>query len=81
MWYKLNQSIGIILLIAVVGGAAYYVFSGPPLLRQKGQEYDPRQNAYTRGMMEEHDRVMRELQRQQTEAFERVMDISRQMSP
>jgi hypothetical protein len=77
MWYKLNQSIGIVLLIAVVAGGAFYVFSGPPLLRQNDQHFDPRQNGYTRQIMEEHDKIMRDLQRQQAAAFEDAMEMGR----
>jgi hypothetical protein len=67
MWYKLNESIGIILLIAIVGGGSVYglykLISGPPLLRQEGDEVDA-DNPYAREMMAEHNRAMKKVQRQ-----------------
>jgi hypothetical protein len=77
MWYKLNQSIGVLFLVALVGGGIFYVFSGPPLLRQNDQEFDPRQNSYTRSMMAEHDKFMQNLQQQQAAAFEEAMEVGR----
>jgi len=67
MWYKLNESIGIILLIAIVGGGSVYglykFVSGPPLLRQEGDEVDA-DNPYARAMMAEHNKAMRKIQDQ-----------------
>ncbi|MEX2137941.1 MAG: hypothetical protein WD894_01680 [Pirellulales bacterium] len=78
MWYKLNECVGIILLIAVVGGGGVYglykFFTAPPLLRQSDQEVDPRQNPYTRDIMAQHDRTMRELQEQQSRAFQEAVE-------
>jgi hypothetical protein len=83
MWYKLNDAIGIILLVAVVGGASVYgltkVFTGPPLLRQNHQEIDARKNPYTRGIMKEHDRRMQEIQEQHSRALKDAADFSRRI--
>ena len=82
MWYKLNEAIGIVLLIAVVGGGAIYglvkFMSGPPLLRQEGDEIDPRQNAYMRGIMEDHDRRMRDIQERASRSIEESIEVGRQ---
>jgi hypothetical protein len=79
MWYKLNESIGIILLIAIVGGGSVYglykLVSGPPLLRQEGDEVDPRTNPYARQMMAEHDRAMQKVQRQIQQNIDEAMEV------
>jgi hypothetical protein len=80
MWYKLNQSIGVALLIAIVGGGGgyglYKFFTAPPLLRQDGDpEIDPRQHPYSRDAMAEFDRRMNEIQRQQAAAFQEAIDV------
>ena len=78
MWYKLNEAIGIILLIAVVGGGAVYglykFVTGPPVLRQSDDESDPRQNAYSRSIMEEHDKAMRDIQGQIDRSMQEAME-------
>ena len=82
MWSKLNDSIGILLLVAVVSGASIYglakVVTGPPLLRQNGQEVDARKNKYTRGIMQEHDRQMREIQERHEKALKNAAEFGNQ---
>jgi hypothetical protein len=79
MWYKLNECVGIGLLIAVVGGGGVYglykFFTAPPLLRQSDQEYDARTNPYMRDIMAEHDRTMREIQEQQSRALQEAIEV------
>jgi hypothetical protein len=79
MWYKLNESIGIILLIAVVGGGGLYglykLVSGPPLLRQEGDEVDPSTNPYAREMMAEHNRAMQKVQRQIQQNIDEAIEM------
>lgn len=78
MWYKLNESIGIILLIAVVGGGGVYglykFVSGPPLLRQEGDEVDA-DNPYLRANMAEHNRAMQKVQRQIQQNIDEAMEM------
>jgi hypothetical protein len=78
MWYKLNQAIGVIFLVSVLGGGAIYglwsFMSGPPLLRQEGDESD---NAYTRSMKRDFQRHMSELQEQQARTFEEATGLGR----
>jgi hypothetical protein len=78
MWYKLNESIGIILLVAMVGGGGLYglykLVSGPPLLRQEGQDVDPSTNAYAREIMAEHNKAMREIQGQIDRSMQEAME-------
>lgn len=82
MWYKLNESIGIVLLVAVLGGGSIYglvkVFSAPPLLRQSDQQVDARKNKYTRGMMREHDNRMRELEERHSKALKSAAEFGNQ---
>jgi hypothetical protein len=77
MWYKLNESIGIILLIAVVGGGSVYglykLIMAPPLLRQEGDEVDA-DNPYAREMMAEHNRAMQKVQRQIQQNIDEAME-------
>jgi len=78
MWYKLNQAIGVIFLVAVLGGGAIYglwsFMSGPPLLRQEGDEQE---NAFTRSMRQDFERNLSELQAQQARAFEEATQMGR----
>ena len=78
MWYKLNECVGIGLLIAVVGGGGVYglykFFTAPPLLRQSDQEVDPRTNWYAREAMTEHNRAMREIQDEQSRLFQEAVE-------
>ena len=80
MWYRINECVGIILLIAVFGGGGVYglykFFTAPPLLRQSDQEVDPRTNAYAREIMAEHNRHMRDIQEQQSRAFDEAMEAA-----
>ena len=79
MWYKLNEAIGIILLIAIVGGGAVYglykFVTGPPVLRQSDDESDPRQNAYMRDIMAEHDKAMQKIQQQIDSSMQEAMEV------
>ncbi len=78
MWYKLNECVGIGLLIAVVGGGGVYglykFFTAPPLLRQSDQEVDPSTNWYAREAMTEHNRAMREIQDEQSRLFQEAVE-------
>ena len=78
MWYRLNECVGIVLLIAVVGGGGVYglykFFTAPPLLRQSDQEVDPSTNWYAREAMAEHNRAMREVHEEQSKLFQEAVD-------
>ncbi len=84
MWEKLNDYIGIALLVIVLGGASVYglykFVSGPPLLRQSGDEVDPRTNYYAQEIMKNHDRVMREIQDRHESAIQDAIDIGRSVN-
>ena len=54
--------------------------SGPPLLRQEGDEVDPRTNWYAREIMRSHEHVMREIQQRQDETFQEAFDIGRSVT-
>ena len=84
MFEKLNDYIGIALLVIVLGGGSAYglykFLSAPPLLRQEGDEVDPRTNWYAREMMRSHEKVMSEIQQRQDESFQQQFDISRSIN-
>jgi hypothetical protein len=84
MLEKLNDYIGIALLVIVLGGASVYglykFLSAPPLLRQEGDEVDPRTNWYAREMMRSHEKVMSEIQQRQEEIFQNNFDIGRSVT-
>jgi hypothetical protein len=84
MWEKLNDYVGIALLVVVVGGASVYglykFLTAPPLLRQEGDEVDPRTNWYAREMMRSHEKVMSEIQQRQEEILQNSFEISRSVN-
>jgi hypothetical protein len=60
----------------VGGGSVYGLYkfvSGPPLLRQEGDEVDP-DNPYARQMMAEHNRAMEKVQRQIQQNIDEAME-------
>ena len=75
MLYKLNNSIGIILLIIVFGGGALYglvtFLSAPPLLRQSSQGDSPYQQQARKDM----ERRIQHLQQQSSDAIQRSIEI------
>lgn len=77
MWYKLNEMMGIILLIAVVGGAAIYglilFIEAPPLLRQEG---DP-PSAYELQARKDLEKRIRGLQDRQAEVLKEAAEFGR----
>ena len=79
MWYKLNEAFGVIALVVVIGGGSIYglvkFMSGPPVLRQSSQENDARQNPYTRDMMRDHDRRMRDIQEQNARTIQDAIEV------
>ena len=80
MWYTLNEMIGKILLVGVIGGGAVYggykVVSGPPVLRQDG---DKSSNRYQREATKQFERQMRDLQEDQSRRFNDAMDVGRRV--
>ncbi len=84
MWEKLNDYIGIAMLVIVLGGASVYglykVMSGPPLLRQEGDEVDPRTNWYAKEIMRSHEKVMREIQDRHESAIQDAIDVGRSVT-
>jgi hypothetical protein len=84
MLEKLNDYIGIALLVIVLGGGSVYglykFMSGPPLLRQSGDEVDPRTNWYAQEIMRSHEKVMREIQQRQEDTFQDAIDIGRSVT-
>jgi hypothetical protein len=84
MWEKLNDYIGIAMLVIVLGGASVYglykFISGPPLLRQEGDEVDPRTNWYAKEMMRSHEKVMREVHDRNEAAIQDAIDIGRSVT-
>ena len=76
MWYKLNQAIGVIFLVSVLGGGAIYglwsFMSGPPLLRQSDDESE---NAYQRSARQDFERTMRDLQEDQARRFQEQVEM------
>jgi hypothetical protein len=84
MWEKVNDYVGIGLLVLVLGGGSAYglykFMSGPPLLRQEGDEVDPRTNWYAREMMRSQEKVISEIQQRQEEIFQNSFDISRSVN-
>ena len=76
MWYKLNQAIGVIFLVSVLGGGAIYglwsFMSGPPLLRQSGDESE---NAYQRSARQDFERTMRDLHEDQARRFQEQVEM------
>lgn len=70
--------IGKILLVGVICGGAVYggykVVSGPPVLRQSGDESS---NRYQRQAKKQFDRQMRDLQDDQSRRFNDAMDVGR----
>ena len=78
MWWTLNEMIGKILLVGVIGGGAVYggykLVSGPPVLRQDG---DKRSNRYQREATKQFERQMRDLQEDQSRRFKDAMDVGR----
>jgi hypothetical protein len=81
MWYSLNDAIGKILLIAAVGGGAIYggykVYSAPPLLKQSTDKSDPRNGKYTGEIIKQHERVLRDLQEDQSRRFKEATEYGR----
>ena len=77
MWY-LNEMIGKILLVGVVGSAVAYggykVVFGPPILRQDG---DKSSNRYQRQATKQFERQMRDLQEDQSQRFNAAMEAGR----
>ena len=75
MLYKLNNSIGIILLIVVIGGGAMYglvtFLSAPPVLRQSYQDDGP----YQRQAQKDLKRRMQHLQQQSSDAIQKSIEI------
>jgi hypothetical protein len=84
MLEKLNDYVGIGLLVIVLGGASVYglykFMSGPPLLRQEGDEVDTRTNWYAQEIMRSHEKVMREIQQRQEETFQDAFNIGREVT-
>ena len=84
MWEKVNDYVGIGLLVIVLGGGSIYglykFMSGPPLLRQEGDEVDPRTNWYAKEIMRSHEKVMSEIQQRQEEIFQNNFDIGRSVT-
>jgi hypothetical protein len=78
MWFSLNEMIGKILLVGVVGGGAIYggykFVSGPPILRQKG---DNSSNRYERQAKRQFERQMSDLHEDQSRRFNESMGASR----
>jgi hypothetical protein len=77
MW-ALNEMIGKILLVGVVGAAVVYggykVVFGPPVLRQDG---DTSTNRYQRQATKQFERQMRDLQEDQSRRFNDSMNAGR----
>ena len=78
MFETLNDMIGKILLVGVIGGGAVYggykVFSGPPLLKQNG---DKTMNRYQREATKQFEQNMRDLQEDQSRRFNDAMGVGR----
>jgi hypothetical protein len=78
MWCTLNDIIGKILLVGVIGGGVVYggykVLSAPPILRQKG---DKRVNSYERQATKQFERQMRDLQEDQSRRFNEATEFGR----
>ena len=78
MFDTLNDMIGKLLLVGVIGGGAVYggykVLSGPPILRQDG---DKSSNRYQREATKQFERNMRDLQDDQSRRFNDAMDVGR----
>ena len=79
MWYKLNQILGTVLLIGLIGAGAIYgvmvYVETPPLLRQEGDgpsEYELQARAKLQ-------KQLNEIQDQQAAAFERAEDVRQQV--
>jgi hypothetical protein len=85
-WENLDESIGKLLLVVLVGGGAVYgltkFINAPPLLRQKSQVLDGGQNQYSRAAQRQLEAQLREIQEQQSEALRNSMEVGRSaMSP
>ena len=78
MFDTLNDMIGKLLLVGVIGGGAVYggykVLSGPPILRQDG---DKSSNRYQREATKQFERNMRDLQDDQSRRFNDAMEVGR----
>ena len=78
MFETLNDMIGKILLVGVIGGGAVYggykVVSGPPVLRQEG---DKSMNRYQVEATKQFERQMSDLQEDQSRRFNDAMDVGR----
>jgi hypothetical protein len=77
MWYKLNEVLGSIVLVVVLGGAAIYglilVIEAPPLIRQESEGPSPQQLQARKDL----ERKMGELQRQQSDAIDDATSLGR----
>jgi hypothetical protein len=77
MWYELNKIVGVLLLIAIVGGAARYALTRPPLLRQRSDDVAGSENQYQRQARKNLQRRMSNLQDQHSEAMQQAIDVGR----
>jgi hypothetical protein len=77
MWYELNKIVGVLLLIAIVGGAAGYALTRPPLLRQRSDDVAGSENQYQRQARKNLQRRMSKLQDQHSEAMQKAIDVGR----
>lgn len=80
MFETLNDMIGKILLVGILGAGAAYggykVLCGPPLLKQKG---DTTPNRWERAATRQFDQHMRELHEDQARRFNDAMEVGRQV--
>jgi hypothetical protein len=80
MLQKLNDIVGIILLVGVLGGGAVYgvvkFMTGPPLLRQNSQG----ESSYQRQARKDLERRLEDIQRQQAEIIQRNIELGRQVT-
>ena len=78
MFETLNDMIGKILLVGVIGGGAVYggykFISGPPVLRQSG---DKSMNRYQREATAQFERQMQDLQEDQSRRFNDATEFGR----
>jgi hypothetical protein len=77
MWYKLNNLIGVLILISIVGGAVGYVLTRPPLLRQKDQQGEEYDGHYQRQARKDMQRRLDDLQEQSSKAIQDSLDMGR----
>lgn len=78
MWYALNEMIGKVLLVGVLGGGAIYggykFISGPPLLKQNA---DKSPNRWQRQATRQFERHMSDLQEDQSRRFKAQTEFGR----